>query len=123
MFSYGALTSKLPNKQSLIFHMKSDVSQSVLLHPHLELIASKVIMEEKAGGFCGIFLRAIRHFCLQLITRTQHQEARKVYKHFNIQLTSTASVTVTFCILLLGQSFQMTTSCPSLPYSGPKLLN
>lgn len=36
--------------------MKSNVSQSVLLHPHLELIASKVIMEEKAGGFCGIFL-------------------------------------------------------------------
>lgn len=60
--------------------MKSNVSLSVLLHPHLELIASKVIMEEKAGGFCGIFLRAIRHFCLQLITRTQHQEARKVYK-------------------------------------------
>lgn len=64
MFSYGALTSKLPNKQSFISHMKSNVSQSVLLHPHLELIASKVIMEEKAGGFCGIFLRAIRHFCL-----------------------------------------------------------
>lgn len=73
MLSYGAVTSKPPNKQSFISHMKSDVTQSILLHPHVKRVASKVIMEEKAGGFCGIFLRAIHHSCPHLITRTQHK--------------------------------------------------
>lgn len=65
--SYGAVTSETPNKQSFISHMKSDVSHSIFLHPHVKRVASKVIMEEKAGGFCGIFLRAIHHFCPHLI--------------------------------------------------------
>lgn len=88
------------------------MSQSVLPHPYrLEHVASRVIMGEKSGGDFRIFLRAITSVYISY-TRPQHQEARKVNRHLNIWLTSAASVTVTFCILLLDQSFQM---APFLP--------
>lgn len=56
MLSYGAISEP---KIKIHFSHKLRY-ESVFLHPHhLEHVASKVIMEEKAGGYAGIFFRAI----------------------------------------------------------------